>query len=245
MGRAMEQSGTIHKALKLIDALYRAGGRAPLADLAKTMRMPKSTVHRLLASLALFNVIERDKEGMYALGVGLLRWGLGAQKGDPLVRLARPLLERAAHEFGETFFAVGARGGRLFVLDKAEGTGVLRATPNVGEEVPIENTASGRLYLGLAPDRVSAAFSGKPKDAEAIKRTVKRGYDTNQGEWLTGVSVIAAPVVVHGELWGCVACAGASISLTGNRMREAIARTCTVAREIERSWDSHTKGEKI
>jgi DNA-binding IclR family transcriptional regulator len=234
----MDQSGTVHKALKLLDALYRAGGRSSLAELAKAIGMPKPTVHRLLASLALFDVVQRDQEGMYALGIGLMRWGLGAQRVDPLVRLARPFLERAALEFGETFFAVGARAGRLFVLDKVEGTGVLRATPNVGEAVPIENTASGRLYLGLAPDRVNAALSGRQKDIEVIKRAVKRGYDTNQGEWLTGVSVVAAPVIVHGELLGCIACAGASANLTGHRLRDAIARACSVARETEHSWNN-------
>lgn len=111
---------------------------------------------------------------------------------------------------------------------------MLRATPNIGDEVAVENTASGRLYLGLAPERVRIGFSGKKNDA-AIKRAVKRGYDTNEGEWIAGVSVVAAPVLVRGDLIGCIACAAAMSVLTGNRMREAIARTRAAAREVELS----------
>jgi DNA-binding IclR family transcriptional regulator len=238
----MERSGTVLKAFKLLDAMYRAGGHVSLADLAKAMGMPKPTVHRLLASLSQFDLVERTEAGGYALGIGLMRLGLSAQKVDPLVRLARPWLEQAAHEFGETFFAVGARAGRLFVLDKVEGSGILRATPNVGEEVAIENTASGRLYLGLAPDRVRAGLTGKPIDSEAVDRAVKRGYDTNVGEWLTGVTVVAAPVRIHQELMGCIACAGASAAMTGHRLREAIARTRTAAMETEHRWDNTNRG---
>jgi IclR family acetate operon transcriptional repressor len=241
MEQTMERSGTVLKAFKLLDTIYREGGRASLSDLAEAMKMPKPTVHRLLASLADLDLIERAYDGNYALGVGLIRLGLGAQRVDPLVRVARPALERAAHEFGETFFAVGARAGRLFVLDRVEGTGMLRATPNIGDQVAIENTASGRLYLALAPERVSAGFSGKRND-EAIERALKRGYDTNEGEWISGVSVVAAPVLVQRELIGCIACAGAMSALTGRRMRDAIARTRSAARDVELAWDKTNKG---
>ena len=35
---------------------------------------------------------------------------------------------------------------------KVEGTGMLRVAPDVGAEVPVDVTASGRLYLGFAPE---------------------------------------------------------------------------------------------
>jgi DNA-binding IclR family transcriptional regulator len=39
----------------------------------------------------------------------------------------------------------------LTVLDKVEGKGFLRAAPHVGQTIPVEGTAVGRLYLALAP----------------------------------------------------------------------------------------------
>jgi len=230
----MERSGTVDKAVRALDALHRLGRPASLADLAADVDMPKPTLHRLLASLAHYDLVEQDGEGRYGLGVGLVRLGLGALEHDPVVALARPELERAASELGETFFLVAARGGRLFVLDKVEGSGMLRAAPSVGSEVPVDRTASGRLYQGLAAELLKPSHA-KKGDAAAIERAVKRGYDVNQGEWIDGLAVIAAPVLARGRLHGCVACAAVASRFTREQERRAVQRTKLAAERVSRA----------
>jgi DNA-binding IclR family transcriptional regulator len=232
----VERSGTVDKAVRVLEALSRAGGPMSLAELAKAMALPKPTLHRLLASLQAHELVEQDGEARYALGIGLVRLGLGAQSVDPFVRVARPELERAARAFGETFFLVGARAGKLVVLDKAEGTGLLRAAPSVGAEVPVELTASGRLFLGLEPGALKDVRSLNVSQ-RAIQKAVARGYDVNRGEWLAGLSVVAAPVSARGRLYGTVACAGIDAQLDEARWEEAIRRTCAVAERVTRSLE--------
>src|SRR5262249_24588411 len=106
----MERSGTVDKAVRVLEAFQRAGSSLSLAELALRVAMPKPTLHRLLASLVEHELVEQDREARYGLGIGLVRLGLGALSVDPFVRVARPELERAAGAFGETFFLVGARG---------------------------------------------------------------------------------------------------------------------------------------
>ncbi|WP_434045042.1 MULTISPECIES: IclR family transcriptional regulator [Sorangium] len=226
----MERSGTVDKAVRALEALRESGGSASLAELAARLGMPKATLHRLLASLAAHALVEQDGEGRYRLGVGLIRLGLGAQGLDPVARVARPELERAARAFGETFFLVAARAGRLVVLDKAEGTGLLRAAPTVGAEVPVDLTASGRLYLAHAPELV-----GAPPAGPAAQRAARRGYDVNEGEWIDGLTVIAAPVLARGSLHGCIACAAAAQSLRGDRLDAAVRHTREVAERVARA----------
>ncbi|AUX39073.1 IclR family transcriptional regulator [Sorangium cellulosum] len=235
----MERSGTVDKAVRALEALHSSGGSASLAELAARLRMPKATLHRLLASLAVHALVEQDGEGRYRLGVGLIRLGLGAQALDPVARVARPELEQAARAFGETFFLVAARGGRLVVLDKAEGTGLLRAAPTVGAEVPVDVTASGRLYLAHAPELVGAdAGRAAPR---AVQQARKRGYDVNEGEWINGLTVIAAPVLARGGLHGCVACAAASPNLRGQRLEAAVRHTRDAAESVARSLQGESK----
>ena len=148
----MERSGTVDKALRVLEVLHQARAPLSLAELARTLSIPKPTTHRLLASLLQATLVEQQADARYALGVGLVRLGLGALALDPVVRACELELERAAHELGETFFLVKARGGRLVVLSKVEGTGMLRVAPDVGSEVPVEVTASGRLYMAFAPE---------------------------------------------------------------------------------------------
>lgn len=231
----MEHAGTVDKALQILWALSRARGSASLSALAAELSLPKPTLHRLLGSLAAHELVEQHADGRYALGVGLLRLGLGAQAADPLVRAARPALEQAARDFGETFFVVGARGGKLVVLDKVEGTGVLRAAPSVGSEVPVGSTASGRLYLGLEPDLLAVPVETQRKLRQAAARAVARGFDLNQGEWITGLTVVAAPVRANGRMFGTVACAGADSQLRAERLDQAVQWTKQVATRVTRA----------
>ncbi len=242
----MERSGTVDKAVHVLEVLHRAAGPLSLAELSRRVHIPKPTLHRLLASLLRHDLVEQDRESRYGLGVGLVRLGLGALAVDPLVRVARPELERATRSFGETFFLVGARAGKLVVLDKVEGTGLLRVAPSVGAEVPVETSATGRLYLGFAPgalretpERCSRAVR------RAVELAVERGYDLNRGEWIAGLSVVAAPVCAGGRMHGTVACAAAESQLDEARLAEAIRRTRAAAERVSRALDGRKADARV
>lgn len=230
----MERSGTVDKAVRALDELHRRARPAALSELAGALDLPKPTLHRLLASLAAYDLVEQDEEGRYRLGVGLVRLGLSALEGDPVVAVSRPELEAAAAGLGQTFFLVAARAGRLFVLDKVEGTGMLRAAPSIGTEVPSHLTASGRLYQGLAPELLRPERK-KGADRAAIELAVKRGYDVNQGEWIDGLCVIAAPILSRGRLHGCIACAVVAARFTADEQRKAVQRTKQAAERVSRA----------
>jgi DNA-binding IclR family transcriptional regulator len=150
-----------------------------------------------------------------------------------VVAAARPVLEAAAEALGETVFLVGGRAGRLLVLDKAEGTGFLRAAPSVGAAVPVHATAAGKLYLAFGageiawPEGPVERFTPRTPDGrEALEREVararRRGFAENREEWIPGLAVVAAPVLAGGRLLGtvCVAAPAARLDALG---REAVA----------------------
>jgi IclR family acetate operon transcriptional repressor len=231
----MERSGTVDKALRVLEVLHRARAPLALAELSRALTIPKPTTHRLLASLLNAALVEQQPDGRYALGIGLVRLGLGALALDPVARAAQLELERAAHELGETFFLVKARAGRLVVLSKVEGTGMLRVAPDVGAEVPLEVTASGRLYMAFAPQLLAGNPGLSRVSAASVKRARLRGYDVNEAEWLPGLTVVAAPILLDDELLGCVTCAGPAVRLQAARLKVAISVTCGVAERVSRS----------
>jgi len=231
----MERSGTVDKALRVLEVLYVARAPLSLAELSRELTIPKPTAHRLLASLLKAALVEQHADARYALGMGLVRLGLGALALDPVVRACETELERAAHELGETFFLVKARAGRLVVLSKVEGTGMLRVAPDVGSEVPVEVTASGRLYMAFAPQLLAGNPGAARVSAAAVKRARSRGYDVNEAEWLPGLTVVAAPILSNTELLGCVTCAGPAVRLSGVSLKVAIKATCAVAERVSRS----------
>lgn len=215
MGEAL---GSVDRAIDVLCHLHETGAPRGVTDIARALGAPKSTVHRLLSTLTQRGLLEQDETGRYRPGVRLLALGLGVQERDPIVALARPVLEEEARALGETVFLTAPRGGRVVVLDKAEGTGFLRAAPRIGDEIPLHATAVGRLVLAFAPEAVTPpapplhSFTERtPAERAALDAAVRRarlrGYDENHGEWIPGLSVVAAPVLVRGRLRAALALA--------------------------------------
>lgn len=238
----MEPLTSVEKAVDVLFALHAATASLGVTALGRELGLPKSSAHRLLATLTRRGLVERDEGGRYQPGVALVALGLGALEREPLVAVAREALESEAEALGETVFLVGARAGGLYVLDKAEGTGFLRAAPRVGESVPVHATAVGKLFLALAPQRVALptgalerftphTLASRRALEAAVEEVRAQGFAENCDEWIPGLSVVAAPVLARGELRGAVAVAAPTARMdalgrepTARRMRVAAAR---------------------
>jgi len=214
-----DHGSAIDKALDVLFFLHAEPEPRGVTDIGRALALPKSTAHRLLAALRRRALVEQDEGGRYRPGVGVLVLAAGLLDREPLVAAAQPVLEREAADFGETFFLVAARGGRLLVLAKAEGTGVLRVSPAIGSRVPALATAVGKLYLAHAPHLLSDAEPTRFTthtivDRDRLTREVdaakSRGFAVNDEEWLEDVAVVAAPVLVEGGMVGgvCTAMSG-------------------------------------
>lgn len=238
----MESLTSVEKAVDVLFALHGAATSLGVTALGRELGLPKSSAHRLLATLTRRGLVERDEAGRYQPGVALVALGLGALEREPLVAIARATLESEAAALGETVFLVGARAGGLYVLDKAEGTGFLRAAPRVGESVPVHATAVGKLFLAFAPQRVAlpagplerftqSTLVGRRALELSLAQVRTQGFAENRDEWIPGLSVVAAPVLAHGVLRGAVAVAAPTGRMdalgrdpTARRMRASAAR---------------------
>ncbi len=218
----MEQTlSTVDNAVDLLFALSTAQEPAGVTALARTLGLGKSTTHRLLTSLARRGLVEQDDRRRYRTGSALVALGLAQLERDPLLSLARPELEAAAGELGETVFLAGPRAGRILVLDQVEGTGFLRAAPRVGEGIPVHATAIGKLVLAFAPGAVALGgsalepFTDRTATSHAaleteVRRVRLRGWAENRGEWIPGMSVVAVPLWNGQRLEAALAVAAAS-----------------------------------
>jgi DNA-binding IclR family transcriptional regulator len=234
---------SIEKAVEVLFHLHAA--RAPLGvtALGRELGLPKSSAHRLLTALRHRDLVEQDESGRYHTGIGLVVLGQGALHAQPLLAASRPILEREAAALAETVFLVAARGGRLTVLDQAEGPAFLRAAPRVGEEVPAHATAVGKLALAFAPEQVGSRESPLARftdrtlcDAAALDAELARvrasGVAESDDEWQPGLSAIATPIWLRGSLAGSLAVAAPGARLAGEVRARATQRLVAAAAEI-------------
>jgi DNA-binding IclR family transcriptional regulator len=246
--RAVESLATVERAMDLLFHLNGAPEASGVTAIGRALGLPKSSVHRMLTALARRGLVERDAQGRYRSGIGLVALGLGALEREPAVLAARPVLESEAAALGETFFLVGARAGALVVLDKAEGTGFLRAAPRVGASVPVHATAVGKLFLAFGADLVAAPaepferFTARTaRDAAALRREVQRvrerGYAENREEWIEGLGVVAAPIFARGRLAAALVVAAPAVRVAelgaGVLARRAVAAAARVGARLE------------
>lgn len=243
----MDATTSVEKALDVLFHLHGVGA-AGVSGIARALALPKSTTHRLLGSLARRGLVEQDEQGRYRPGLRLVALGLGVLDREPVVAAARPELEAEARATGETLFLAAARGGRVVVLDKVEGTGFLRASPRVGEEVPLPVTATGRLHLAFAPESVAAAAAAATPSGVAARQALarevaqvrRRGWAQNREEWMPGIAVVAAPVRTAGRLVAVVALAAPSVRLPASQTEKTARRIVAAAERVRATLEGRT-----
>lgn len=237
--RIVERLTSVEKAVDVLFHLHREATPQGVTAVGRALGLPKSSAHRLLASLRRRGLVERDEAGGYRPGIALVALGLGALDREPVVAAARPVLEAEARVLEETVFLVGARAGSLVVLDKAEGTGFLRAAPRVGASVPLHSTAVGKLFLAFQPQAVREPQGELERFTQRtlctqreLKREVaavrERGYAENREEWIPGLSVVAAPILCARRMHGALAIALPSARLE-QQGRDALAQRVVAA----------------
>ena len=200
----------IDRMMDVLSQLERRDGGATIRDLVVALRLPRTTIYRILNTLQLHDMVHRDDAGVYQLGSRLL--GLashvasGASNID-LAALAGPYLERLSGALGE--------GSKLTVLDGestlviATGTGrreyALAVTP--GQRLPSHAGAAGKLLLAYLDEAALEAELARPLTAYTprtltdprrlrteLARIRRLGWSQDKGEGLASVFAFAAPV---------------------------------------------------
>ncbi|HST55192.1 MAG TPA: IclR family transcriptional regulator [Solirubrobacteraceae bacterium] len=145
----------IARAGQVLRALEAAPEGVGLAELAAIVRLPKSTVHRLVAALAEEDLASTSASGRIRLGGGLAR--LGAATRQTLRHEVRPALEQLRRELDETVDLAILDGRSAQFVDQLAAPHRLRAVSAVGASFPLHCTANGKALLAaMEPDQALA-----------------------------------------------------------------------------------------
>ena len=141
-------------AVRTVQILERlAEGDAPtLAELARDLDAPKSSLHVVVQTLIRRGWVQRDEAGRLAIGVRAVRVGTAYVDGDPVVALTAPVLDALVAELDETVHLGRLDGTDIVYLAKRESTQQLRLFSAVGRRLPAYTTALGKALLAGLPD---------------------------------------------------------------------------------------------
>jgi DNA-binding IclR family transcriptional regulator len=144
----------LDRAFAILDALATAPQDASLSELAETVKLHKSTVHRLLMILEGYRVVQRDPQtGRYQLGLRLFELGSLAVGNFNVRERARAHLERLVYEVDETVHLCVLDAGEVLYIDKIEPSRSVRMASRVGRRNPAHCTAVGKAMLAWLPEK--------------------------------------------------------------------------------------------
>lgn len=178
-----------------------------LADISQRTGFPRSTAHRLMASLREVGFLDQDRErDRYRLGLKLFELGSIALSNLDLLREARPIVESLHRIGGQSVHLAVFDGVRAVVIHRVD----KNPEPPSGsliENAPAHCTSVGKAILAHQSDEIVDRLiaSGLQRftettitDGKALKKELlairSRGYSIDEGEHQPGVRCIGAPV---------------------------------------------------
>ncbi|MGH9108451.1 MAG: IclR family transcriptional regulator [Acidimicrobiales bacterium] len=154
-----------------VTAILRALADSPtglgIAELSRIVELPRSTVYRIVATLADDGFVTNGvgRRGLQ-LGPELAHLAAAAQRG--LADVAHPYMEKMAHSVNETVDLAVFQHGQVRFVDQVVGNQRLRAEVVIGELFPAYCTANGKAFLAGVP---LAALDAALAATRLIRRT--------------------------------------------------------------------------
>jgi IclR family KDG regulon transcriptional repressor len=198
------------KALRILDTLSDGVDGLGITDLSGVLKTPKSTVHRLVATLETAGYVAFDPPtAKYSLGSRAARLGEQLNHHSPLLTFGAPMLERLTETCHEASHLAILQGTEVVYVSHEESKEPVRISFGMGHRAPAHCTALGKVFLaGLSDSEILMLYRNKRRLEKLTPQTVSRldqllseiavvrreGIGHDNEEYTRGLRCIAAPI---------------------------------------------------
>ena len=203
-------AGTVSRVVQLLACLAEADGPVSIKFLCQTLKLPASTVHRLLGLLADQGMVERSAERpIYAPGLELVRIASLLASKVRIVDVAKPFMRAVVRDCDETCCLLQyiPERRKVMALHAEFSSHPLRYRIELFQPHSLLWGATGRAVLAfLPPEEIDMAISeadpSPATGAPPVRKTLlsdlaeirERGYAITQGQNIEGAVGIGAPI---------------------------------------------------
>ncbi|WP_017727099.1 IclR family transcriptional regulator [Halalkalibacterium ligniniphilum] len=227
---------SVDRALAIIECLAREPKGLGITELSKELKLPKSTVHRLL--LTLINrkfVVQDERNGLYALGMQFVSIASSILDSLDIREIARPELERLSLVTNEVIHLCILDVDEVIYIDKVEGDNTIRMHSKIGKRSMLHCTGVGKVLLAAMPEEEVESIAmkkGLPRFTERTLTTIdalkkeldvvrKQGYALDDIEHELGIRCVAAPIYNYqGAVVAAISISGPANRVTIDRIQE-------------------------
>jgi IclR family acetate operon transcriptional repressor len=203
-------ASSLDKCFEIIDAFDAHTPELSVTDLSRRLRIPASTVHRLLSILIRRGFVRQNPATRrYTLTMKFWEKGCLVVNWHDLTSQARYFTEELNRLTGETVTLGVMEDGYAVYVDEIPGSHPIGTQRFLGRGAPGHACATGKSILAHRPEQLEAVLRrGLSRVTDRtittpeallreLDRTRARGYAVARGEWLPHVVAVAAPVWNH------------------------------------------------
>jgi DNA-binding IclR family transcriptional regulator len=202
----------VKRALVVLSCFTLEAPELSLIEICSQTKLPKATVHRLLATLAQSKFIVQDPAtSKYRLGYKLMMMGAIARSQINYLGKAEPIFRDLVQEIDETIAVASLDGDHHVCTLVVEPERPVRVTTTVGVRRPCYFGSAGLVLLAyqssafldetLPSDKLEAFTVWSITDPAEYRRRLlsvrDHGYGIEKGEAFPDVTGLAAPIFDH------------------------------------------------
>jgi DNA-binding IclR family transcriptional regulator len=233
----------LHKTLDILEALKVSPSGVGLADLTRSVEMPKATVYRILTTLEGRGYLDRASDGSYRMAKKLFDLQRPVPIEQLLNQVAHPLMEQLVNACKETVNLGILDAGEVVVIDTVESPQAVRMSSKIGNRRHLHATALGKVFLAGLPQKEVVRLARLKGLARLTQHTIvtktgllaeiqsvrQHGYAIdNQENEIEGRCVGAAILGPDGRVL-------AGLSISGPVFRMSQARAQSLVGELKRT----------
>lgn len=238
---------SVDQTLDVLELLARSDRPVGVTEIARSLGLSPSGVHRLLATLRERGYAAQDPAtGRYTRGLQCFSLAALAASRQTLRAVADDHLRALNQATGEAVHLAVYESGHVVYIDKLESHHETAPVSRVGERAPAHCVATGRAIIAYLPlteiemlierglDHFTDSTIGDQEVLLAdLEATRARGYALNRGSWRAAVGGVAAPIRdFSGMVQASVGCCLPLERLTDEATATLAARTIQTAAAI-------------
>ncbi len=247
-GKSSEGTAALEKALDIFEAIGSEPQGISQADLSARLKVPRTTLYRLLASLVARGLVRRDPvRRVYLLGFKCFELARQAHSSGDLVAASASELRGLRDLTGETAYLGIAEGYEILSLERFDGAHSERSDSALGQRKPMHCTSQGKAILAamtetkrdqlirempLKPVTIRTITDRRRLVAE-IRVSTARGYSIDDEEVVEGIRCVGAAIIdAEGVVRGAISVAGPAWRMTLERFENLGPEVAEAARRI-------------
>jgi len=240
----------LEDAISILRVLQSRRESMTLAEITAASGFVKNKVFRILYTLEKHHLVERDEQGHYRLGLGLLELAQHVRSQTSLITACQRTLDWLVAETGESIFVGVISGREALCVEARESPQSIRLFAQVGRRAPLHSGGVPKVLLAHLPeaqrrtliehfqrDPGMAGVAIDPQKLEASLALIRQqGYAVIADELDIGAHSIAAPIRdAQGKVIAAISIAGPSHRFTEECIQRYIQLVQEAALEISQA----------